>query len=121
MALRSEEESILEAIVAGIPHIALVITAMPAKERAKALEAVQRSYLRTMRNFGFEETASQTWASAAMRRLRWQMEQCEFMNQKMLRSLFARGTGATGPKADKNSVSQEGDLQAAQRPARAAV
>ena len=87
MALSSEQEEALEAIVAGIPHIALVIAVIPIDERAKALDAAERSYLRTMRNFGFEETASRTWTSAVMRRLRRQVEERDFANQKMLRSL----------------------------------
>lgn len=93
MALSSREEKALEAIVAGIRHIAAVITAIPVENRTKALDAAERSYLQTMRDLGLEETASQTWASAAMRRLQSQLaEREDLAEQKMLKKLYSELT-----------------------------
>ena len=44
MASISEEEKILEAAVAGIPRVAEVVASIPEEDRAKALNAVERSY-----------------------------------------------------------------------------
>jgi hypothetical protein len=69
MALSSEEEEFLQLIIAGIPHIAEAIAAVPPQHRAKVLNAAESSYVQSLQDFGFLESFSQPWTAAVMRRL----------------------------------------------------
>src|SRR5271165_551495 len=51
MKLRSEEARHLEAIVAGIPHVAGAVEDVPVEQLWRALEAAERSYWRDNRGF----------------------------------------------------------------------
>jgi len=85
MASNSEAEEILEAAVAGIPKVAEVVASVPEQDRAKALDAVERSYWQTVCDLGYEEGPVQSWVSAVM--LRLQREVKEQMKLKMLEAL----------------------------------
>jgi len=50
-----EDAKILEAIVAGIPHVAEAMEDVPVEQWWQALEAAESSYLRTLRQSGFSE------------------------------------------------------------------
>ncbi len=85
MASISEEEKILEAAVAGIPKVAEAVASIPDQDRARALDAVERSYRQTVRDLGYEEGPVQSWIAAVM--LRLQREVKEQVKLKMLEAL----------------------------------
>ena len=74
MASISEEEEVLEAAVAGIPRVAQAIAETPAEQRAKALEAAERSYHQTVQDLGYEEGRVQSWVAAVMLRLQTEVK-----------------------------------------------
>jgi hypothetical protein len=65
----SEKEEILETAVTALPRVAQIIAAIPAEQRAKALDAAKYSYLRTVRDFGYGDAATRKWVFAIMRHL----------------------------------------------------
>ncbi len=83
MASSSKEAEILQATVAGIPRVAQAIAAIPTEHRAKALDTVERSYLQTIKDLGFAESAALRWVSAVMRRLRGQVAEQGLARQKL--------------------------------------
>ena len=87
MKIRSDEAKILEAIVAGIPHVAEAVENVPTEQLWRALEAAESSYSRTLRQSGFSESKCQTWTSAIMRRLKGHVAADELTEEKMLRKL----------------------------------
>jgi hypothetical protein len=70
MTFNSEEDEVLSAAIAGLPKIAELIATVPAEERARALEAAEKSYLQTAHTLGYEDADARQWASAVMFRLR---------------------------------------------------
>ena len=70
MASNSESEQILEMAIAGISRVAQAIAAMPAEDSARALEAAERSYCQTAREFGYGDAEAESWAAALMFKLR---------------------------------------------------
>ena len=88
MMLGTEEQKILEIIVAGIPHIAAVVGAIPPEHQVRAFDAAERSYFQTMRQLGLSESGCQTWTSSLMRRLRRQVGEPESTEQKKLKALL---------------------------------
>jgi hypothetical protein len=50
-----EEDKVLSAAIAGLPRVAELIATVAAEERARALHAVEQSYLLTARTLGYEE------------------------------------------------------------------
>lgn len=87
MASTSEKEEILEAAVAGIQRVAEAVAASPEEVRAEALDAVENSYRRTARDFGYDEDLIQSWVSTIMLRLRAELERRELAKQKVLEAL----------------------------------
>ena len=87
MTLGPEQRNIIEAIVAGLPHLAEAVSAIPAEYQAKALKAAESSYLKTFRQMGLSEAESQTWASSVMRRLRRHVAQKELTEKDKLKKL----------------------------------
>lgn len=75
MAADFEGQEVLQAVEAGIPEMAHYVAALPNGQRTIALDALQRHYLRTVRNLGRAEEPSRLWVSAVMLHLREQMEQ----------------------------------------------
>jgi hypothetical protein len=88
MRSRSEEAKILEAIVAGIPHVAEAVEDVPVEQLWQALEAAESSYLRTLRQSGFSEIACKKWTSAIMRRLKGHVAADGLTEEEMLRKLY---------------------------------
>jgi hypothetical protein len=66
----SEQEEVLETAVANIPRVARLIAAIPAEQRAMALDAAKYSYLQTVQDVGYEDVAAWEWVFAIMRYLR---------------------------------------------------
>ena len=87
MASSLEETKILEAAVAGIPRVAEVVASIPGEDRARALDAVERSYRQTVRDLGYEEAPIQSWISAVMLRLQAEVRKQESAKQKMLKNI----------------------------------
>jgi hypothetical protein len=73
MAFTLESERILQAVVSGIPRVAMTIAEIPAALRERALDAVARSYQQRLRELGHTEADAQIWISAVMLRLRSQI------------------------------------------------
>jgi hypothetical protein len=88
MVLGTEEQKILEIIVAGISHLAAVIGAIPPEHQARTFDAAERSYFQTMRQLGLSESGCQTWTSSLMRRLRRQVAEQDSAEQKKLKALL---------------------------------
>ena len=65
-----DEDEVLSALIAGIPKIVEIITTLPDKDRPRALEAAEKSYLRTAHTLGYQDAEAQRWVSALMSRLR---------------------------------------------------
>jgi hypothetical protein len=65
----SQEPGVLQAVVAGIPRVAQVIAAMSSEHRARALDAVEHSYVQTFQDMDYSEAAAKKWASAVIRQL----------------------------------------------------
>ncbi len=98
MASISEEEEVLEAAVAGIPRVAQAIAETPAEQRAKALEAAERSYQQTVQDLGYEEGRVQSWVAAVMLRLQTEVKASRVDEAEDAGS-FARGTFAGRDRA----------------------
>jgi hypothetical protein len=47
MTFNAEEGEVLSAAIAGLPKIAELIATVPAEDRARAMEAAEKSYLQT--------------------------------------------------------------------------
>ncbi len=75
MASDFEGQEVLESAVAGIPAIAEFIAAMPNRQRAIALDALERHYLQTAEDWGCSEGPTRMWVSAMMSHLRERIEQ----------------------------------------------
>ena len=69
MASNSESEQILEMAIAGISRVAQAIAVMPAEDRARALEAAERSYCQTALDLGYAEAQAESWAAALINSL----------------------------------------------------
>jgi len=83
-----EDAKILEAIVAGIPHVAEAMEDVPVEQWWQALEAAEISYLGTLRQSGFSETAYKKWTAAIMRRLKGHVAGDGLTEDEMLRKLY---------------------------------
>jgi hypothetical protein len=94
MAFSSEEDKFLDVVVAAIPKIAELIAAMPAEDRAGALEVAERRFLQTAEDFGCAKSASQEWATAVTRILRDRVKEQEAGKQK-LKGLYEELSGET--------------------------
>jgi hypothetical protein len=88
MTLRPDQKNYIEAIVAGLPHLAEAVSAIPPEYQARALEAAGGSYLKTFRRLGLSEPESQTWASSVMRRLRRHVTEMESTKKEKLTKLY---------------------------------
>jgi hypothetical protein len=88
MTLGPEQKNYIEAIVAGLPHLAESVSAIPVEYQARALEAAERSYLTTFRRLGLSEPESQTWAASVMRRLRRQVAEKGLTEKDKLKKLY---------------------------------
>jgi hypothetical protein len=70
MTFNLEGDETLSAAIAGLPKVAEVIAAVPTEDRARALEAAEKSYVQTALNLGYDDADAQEWASAVMLRSR---------------------------------------------------
>jgi hypothetical protein len=67
------ETGVLETIVVGIPRVAKAMEDLPVEQIWSVLGAVERSYRRTLAQYGFSQSDCQALTSAIMRRLKGQL------------------------------------------------
>src|ERR1700722_15312281 len=82
MALSSKQRRYVETVLAGLPHLAEAVAAIPPDWQPEAFQAAERSYLRAFREL--ELSGPQTWASSVMRRLRRRVREAEKEKLKKL-------------------------------------
>jgi hypothetical protein len=83
----SEETGFFGNIVAGIPRVAKAIENLPIEQLWPALEVVEGSYRRTLRESGFSQSICQALTSAIMRRLKGQLGADGLTEKEMMRKL----------------------------------
>jgi flagellar biosynthesis/type III secretory pathway protein FliH len=67
-SMRPDEEA-LEKALAGISRVAQAVVALEAEDRARAMQAAERSYCQTARALGYSERQAQGWAAAVMEQM----------------------------------------------------
>ncbi len=70
MTFIMSDDEVLSVAIAGVPKIAEFIARVPTKDRSRALDAAEQSYLQTAHNLGYQDAEAQQWVSAVMARLR---------------------------------------------------
>jgi hypothetical protein len=75
MTLSLKQRRYVETVIAGLPHLAEAVGAIPSDWQSEAFQAAERSYLRAFRQL--ELSGPQTWASSVMRRLRRRVREAE--------------------------------------------
>jgi hypothetical protein len=75
MTLNLKQRRYVETVLAGLPHLAEAVAAIPPDWQPAALQAAERSYLKAFRQLGL--SGPQTWASSVMRRLRRRVREAE--------------------------------------------
>jgi hypothetical protein len=75
MTLSLKQRRYVETVIAGLPHLAEAVAAIPSDWQSEAFQAAERSYLRAFRQL--ELSGPQTWASSVMRRLRRRVREAE--------------------------------------------
>ena len=73
MASSLKREEVLESAIGGISRVAEAIAAIRSEDRAKALDAAERSYRQTALDLGYREAVAQEWTAAVMFRLRTEL------------------------------------------------
>jgi len=104
MASNSEREEVLEAAIEDITRVAQMIAAIPAEHRATALGAAERSYLQTVQDLGYGETATQKWAFAVMSRLRVEEGKGRWAMRIRLKLLYRELIRAGSSAAENDSM-----------------
>jgi len=70
MALIMADDEVLSVAIAGVPKVAEFIAGVPAEHRSRALDAAEKSYLKTAHTLGYQDAEAHRWVSAVMSRLR---------------------------------------------------
>jgi hypothetical protein len=66
----ASNEEILELTIGGIPRVAKKIAGLSADQKARAFEAVRRTYLRTVLELDYAEDDARHWVAVVMDTLR---------------------------------------------------
>jgi hypothetical protein len=85
MALNLKQRRYVETVLAGLPHLAEAVAAIPPDWQPAAFQAAERSYLKAFRQVAL--SGPQTWASSVMRRLRRRVREAE---KEKLTKLYER-------------------------------
>jgi hypothetical protein len=85
MALNLNQRRYVETVLAGLPHLAEAVAAIPPDWQSEAFQAAERSYLKAFRQL--ELSGPQTWTSSVMRRLRRRVREAE---KEKLTKLYER-------------------------------
>jgi hypothetical protein len=75
MALNLNQRRYVETVLAGLPHLAEAVAAIPPDWQSEAFQAAERSYLKAFRQL--QLSGPQTWTSSVMRRLRRRVREAE--------------------------------------------
>jgi hypothetical protein len=70
MILIMAEDEVLSVAIAGVPKVVEFIAGVSSEDRSRALEAAEKSYLKTAHTLGYQDAEAQQWVSAVMSRLR---------------------------------------------------
>ena len=102
MALNLKQRRYVETVIAGLPHLAEAVAAIPPEWQSAAFQAVERSYLKAFRQV--ELTGPQTWVSSVMRRLRRRVREAEKEKlAKLYEQLSANEHGSALPFGQAHS------------------
>ena len=69
MTSRRPDEEALEKALAGISRVAQAVVVLAAEDRARALQAAERSYCQTAQALGYRKRQAQRWAAAIMEKM----------------------------------------------------
>ena len=109
MQLSLTQRRYVETVLAGLPHLAEAVAAIPPDWQPEAFQAAERSYLRAFRQL--ELSGPQTWTSSVMRRLRRRVREVEKEKlTKLYEQLSVNEHGPTPPIGQAHSL--DGDLAA---------
>src|SRR4029077_19390372 len=102
MTLSLKQRRYVETVIAGLPHLAEAVAAIPSDWQSEAFQAVERSYLKAFRQLGL--SGPQTWASSVMRRLRRRVREAEKEKlTKLYEQLSAEEHGSVLPFGQAHS------------------
>ena len=102
MTLSLKQRRYVETVIAGLPHLAEAVAAIPSDWQSEAFQAAERSYLRAFRQL--ELSGPQTWASSVMRRLRRRVREAEKEKlTKLYEQLSANEHGSALPFGQAHS------------------
>jgi len=102
MALNLKQRRYVETVIAGLPHLAEAVAAIPPEWQSAAFQAAERSYLKAFRQV--ELTGPQTWVSSVMRRLRRRVREAEKEKlAKLYEQLSANEHGSALPFGQAHS------------------
>jgi hypothetical protein len=91
-ALNLKQRRYVESVLAGLPHLAQAVAAIPHDWQPAAFQAAERSYLKAFRQLGL--SGPQTWTSSVMRRLRRRVREAE--KEKLTKLYEQLSTGEHG-------------------------
>jgi hypothetical protein len=101
-ALNLKQRRYVETVLAGLPHLAGAVAAIPPDWQPAAFQAAERSYLKAFRQLGL--SGPQTWASSVMRRLRRRVREAEKEKlTKLYEQLSANEPGSALPFGQAHS------------------
>jgi hypothetical protein len=107
MPLSLKQRRYVETVLAGLPHLAETVAAIPPDRQPEAFQAAERSYLRAFRQLGL--SGPQTWTSSVMRRLRRRVGEVEKEKlTKLYEQLSVNEHGTAPPIGQTHSF--DGDL-----------
>jgi hypothetical protein len=70
MTLIMAEDEVFSVAIGGVPKVVEFIAGVSSEDRSRALEAAEKSYLKTAYTLGYQDAEAQQWVSAVMSRLR---------------------------------------------------
>jgi len=74
MSLTLEEDEVLSAAIAGVPRVAERIATLPAEDRSRAIEAAEKSYLKTAYTLGYQDAEARLSSDVAIANRREQLQ-----------------------------------------------
>jgi hypothetical protein len=95
MALSSKQRRYVETVLAGLPHLAEAVAAIPPDWQPAAFQAAERSFLKAFRQL--ELSGPQTWASSVMRRLHRRVREAEKEKLTKLYEQLSANEHRSGP------------------------
>jgi hypothetical protein len=102
MALNLKQRRYAETVIAGLPHLAEAVAAIPPDRQPAAFQTAERSYLKAFRQV--ELSGPQTWVSSVMRRLRRRVREAEKEKlTKLYEHLSANEHGSVMPFGQAHS------------------